>query len=173
VNIDLGDATLSIRLRVNRLGYRVAWRIGAIRDTIHADREIQFPKTMSFISKKQQWLESASHNERAVLFMDLQADKKVELSAQWTDEVGNPVNAPDGVTASYDVDDPTIVNIIEEEGKVWAAATGTLGTATVHGDFTTPEGKNLTGDLTINVVTGLAERVNIVAGDPQEITPDA
>jgi hypothetical protein len=105
--------------------------------------------------------------------MDLMSDKKIPLNAQWTDEMLNPVPTPDGATASYDVDDPTVINIVtDEDGVVWAAATGTLGTAVVHGDFATAEGTNLTGDLMINVVAGLAERVEIVAGDPVEVTPD-
>jgi hypothetical protein len=109
--------------------------------------------------------------------MDLQADKKVALSVEYTDEVGNPVGAPDGATATYTVDDPTIINLTDNgDGTAEAAATGTLGTANVHLDasFTDTDGNahTVTGDLQIVVVAGLAERVNIVAGAPEEVTPD-
>jgi hypothetical protein len=109
--------------------------------------------------------------------MDLQADKKVALSVEYTDEVGNPVSAPAGATAVYTVDDPTIINLTDNgDGTAEAAATGTLGTANVHLDatFTDDDGVShtVTGDLQLVVVAGLAERVNITAGAPEEVTPD-
>jgi len=109
--------------------------------------------------------------------MDLQADKKVALSVEYTDEVGNPVSAPAGATAVYTVDDPTIINLTDNgDGTAEAAATGTLGTANVHLDVTfNDEAGNpvtVSGDLQLVVVAGLAERVNIVAGAPEEVTPD-
>jgi hypothetical protein len=101
--------------------------------------------------------------------MDLQADKQVPLALQWTDEVGNPVDAPEGATAVYTVDDPTIINLTDNgDGTATAAAVGTLGTATVH-----VASGDLAGDLAIVVVAGLAERITVVAGDPVEVTPDA
>lgn len=108
------------------------------------------------------------------LIMDLMADQKVPLSAQWTDEVGNPVDAPVDVTAVYTVDDPNVIALTDNgDGTAVAAATGVLGTATVHGEFSAPGfAVPLTGDLQINVVAGLAERVNIVPGTPEEVTPD-
>lgn len=104
--------------------------------------------------------------------MDLQADKQVPLSLQWTDEIGNPVETPADASATYTVDDPTVINLTDNgDGTATAAATGTLGTATVHVE-TTGGGQTLTGDLSITVVEGLAERVNIAAGEPTEVTPD-
>jgi len=108
--------------------------------------------------------------------MDLQADKKVALSIEYTDEVGNPTTAPTGATAAYTVDDPTIINLTDNgDGTAEAAATGALGTANVHLDvnFTDSDGNpvSLAGDLQLVVVAGLAERVNIVAGAPEEVTP--
>jgi len=103
--------------------------------------------------------------------MDLQADKKVALSVAFTDEVGNPVPTPDGETVAYTVDDPSIINLTDNgDGTAEAAATGTLGTANVHVDATGPLAA--TGDLQLVVVAGLAERLDVVAGPPEEVTPD-
>lgn len=161
MRIDLGDASLDINLHVKGLTrYRITWHIGVPRDTTPADRVIQGPPY-------------ATTQRKADLTMDLMADKQVALSAQWTDEVGNPVATPADATATYTVDDPTIINLTDHgDGTATAAATGTLGTATVHGEFTTG-GQTLTGDLQLVVVAGLAERVNLVAGEPEEVTPDA
>lgn len=103
--------------------------------------------------------------------MDLQADKKVGLSVEFTDEVGNPVTTPAGETVVYTVDDPSIIALTDNgDGTASAAATGVLGTANVHVEATGPLAAS--GDLQIVVVPGLAERLNVVAGEPEEITPD-
>lgn len=104
--------------------------------------------------------------------MDLMADQQVALTVGYTDEVGNPVPAPEEVTATFTVDDPTLINLTDNgDGTAVAAAVGPLGTATVHVS-TTLNGQELTGDLAIVVVAGLAERINIIAGEPTEVTPD-
>jgi len=161
MDIDLGDAVLQIGLRVKGLRrHSTRWRIGAPRDTTEADRVILGPPYNL-------------NPGRADFAMDLQADKKVTLSVQWTDEVGNPVATPDGATAVYTVDDPTVIALVDNgDGTAEASATGTLGTANVHGEFTA-DGVTLRGDLQLVVVAGLAERVSIVAGEPEEVTPDA
>jgi hypothetical protein len=107
--------------------------------------------------------------------MDLQADKKVALSVQFTDEVGNATEAPADAVTAYTVDDPTIINLTDNgDGTASAAATGTLGTANVHVDASSAaSGLTVSGDLQIVVVAGLAERVEILAGAPEEVTPDA
>jgi hypothetical protein len=106
--------------------------------------------------------------------VDLQADKKVALSVEFTDEVGNPVPAPADAVSTYTVDDPSIIALTDNgDGTASAAATGLLGTANVHLDTSSiASGLTLTGDLQIVVVAGLAERVNVVAGPPEEVTPD-
>jgi len=103
--------------------------------------------------------------------MDLQADKKVTLTFRTTDEVGNPVPLPAGETVVFTVDDPTIINLTDNgDGTAEAAATGTLGTATVHAEATGPLPGS--GDLQLVVVAGDAERFEIVAGEPTEVTED-
>ncbi len=103
--------------------------------------------------------------------MDLQADKKVALSVSYTDEVGNPVPAPATEVVVYTVDDPSIIALTDNgDGTASAAATGTLGTANVHVDATGDV--TASGDLQIVVVAGLAERLDVVAGAPEEVTPD-
>lgn len=105
--------------------------------------------------------------------MDLMADKKVTLSATFTDEAGNPTSTPDGAAVTYTVDNPAVINLTDNgDGTAVAAAAGTLGTATVHADASAPGMPAMTGDLAIVVVAGLAERLDIAAGEPEEITPD-
>jgi hypothetical protein len=103
--------------------------------------------------------------------MDLQADKKVALSVEATDEVGNSVPLPAGETVVYTVDDPSIIALTDNgDGTASAAATGTLGTANVHVEATGD--LNASGDLQIVVVAGDAERITVVPGAIEEVTPD-
>lgn len=105
--------------------------------------------------------------------MDLQADKKVPLSGGFKDEVGNTVGMPEGATVTYTTDDPTIINLTDNgDGTAVAAATGTLGTAHVDGVADFGDGTQVTGRLELVVVAGDAERFEIVAGEPEEVTPD-
>lgn len=158
MRLDLGDVFLDLNLRVKgQVRRRIRIRVGVPRDTTPADRVVSGPPYATITNKE-------------CLIMDLAADKKISLSIGWTDEVGNPVPAPDGETVSYTVDDPTVINLTDNgDGSAVAAATGVLGVANVHVAASTGE----TGDLAINVVAGLAERINIVAGEPEEVTPDA
>lgn len=161
MRLDLGDALLDINLRVKGLRRygRLIWRTGVPRNTTAADRTIQGPPY-------------AQPTERIDTAMDLQADKKVPLSVGFTDEVGNPVATPEGASAVYTVDDPTIISLTDNgDGTAEAAATGTLGNAVVHVEVTAGD-TTLTGDLGITVVAGNAERVTITAGAAEEVTPD-
>jgi len=161
MDIDLGDATLSLNLRVHGLKrYKLAWHIGAVSDTSPADRTVNGPPY---------------HHPtgRIDLIMDLLADKKVALSVQFTDEVDNPTAAPAGAVVAYTVDDPTLINLTDNgDGTASAAAVGALGTANVHVEATF-DGTTVTGDLQIVVVAGLAERLSVVAGDVTEADDDA
>lgn len=135
----------------------LVWRIGAPVNTTPADRTPGPPRP---------------RNGKADIIMDLRADQKVPLSLGFTDEMGNPTEPPATYTAAYTVDDPSIINLTDNgDGTAEAAATGTLGNATVSVTVTW-EGRTLTGDLQIIVVSGLAERLNVVAGEPTETTPD-
>lgn len=105
--------------------------------------------------------------------MDLAADHQVPLSIQFTDELTNPVPAPPGAVTVYSVDNPDFINLTDNgDGTAVAAAVGVLGQAIVHSSTTVDGGDPVTGDLLINVVAGGAERVEIVAGEPTEVTPD-
>lgn len=159
VNLDLGDIVLSLTATVKGLhARRIRWHIGAPHDTLPEDRT---PRGRV-----------APGTGKVDVLMDLMADKQVPLSLEWTDELDNVVAAPADATAVYSVDDPAIIALTDNgDGTAVAAATGTLGTATVH-VVATGAGLTLTGDLSITVVTGLAERVNVVAGEPTEVTPD-
>ena len=161
MDIDLGDVTVRIDAIVKGVRrHQVRWHLGVPFDTTAADRIVHGPSGISTPRKVD-------------LIMDLQADKQVALSVEWTDEVGNPVATPDSATSVYTVDDPSVINLTDNgDGTAVAAATGVLGTANVHGEFTV-DGTTVTGDLQIVVVAGLAERATIVAGEPGEVTPDA
>lgn len=159
-SFDLGDLVLDWNLRVKccpRL--KLIWHIGPPRDTSPEDRVIKPPPY-------------SISTGRIDVRMDLMADQQVPLSVEYTDEVGNPVATPADASVVYTVDDPTIINLTDNgDGTATAAAVGTLGTANVHVEATA-NGETLTGDLQIVVVAGLAERLNVVAGEPTEVTPD-
>jgi hypothetical protein len=166
MRIDLGDVIAHFTLEVPGLRrYGIRWRVGAPMDTTLADRTNRTPGV----------LRSTPPTPRKVAFeMDLQADKKVALSVQWTDEVGNPTDPPaDGTGGvSYTVDKGDIIALTDNgDGTAVAAAVGNLGTAIVSVSAQAG-GRTLTGDLALTVVAGLAERVNIVAGPAEEVTPD-
>lgn len=108
---------------------------------------------------------------KADVIMDLQADKKVALSVEFTDEVGNVVPLPVGETVVYTVDDPSLISLTDNgDGTASAAAVGPLGTANVHVEATGPVVAS--GDLQIVVVAGDAERIAVVPGEVTEVTPD-
>lgn len=157
---DLGEVALDWKVRVKCCQpLRLVLHVGAPRDTDPSDRVVKGPPYHQPTGKVD-------------LIMDLQADKKVTLTGTYTDEVGNPTETPVGATVVFTVDDPTIINLTDNgDGTAVAAAVGTLGTANVHAEATA-NGQTLTGDLQIVVVAGLAERFAIVAGEPEEVTPD-
>lgn len=157
---DYGHLLHEERWLVKGHGLTAVFHIGAARDTTPTDRETGRSTTQS--------------TDRADVVMDLLADKALPLSIGWTDEVGNPVPAPGDASATFTVDDGTIINLTDNgDGTALAAATGVLGQAIVHMEASAVGVSNQTGDLLIVVVPGLAERAEIVAGEPQEVTPDA
>ncbi len=105
--------------------------------------------------------------------MDLAADMKVSATVEYTDEVGNPTGTPADASAVWSVDDTSIVALTDNgDGSAELAAVGPLGTANVT-VTATAGGQTFTGSDVINVVAGLAERVNVAFGTPEEVTPDA
>lgn len=162
MELDLGDVVAVFNLRVKGLGRpRVHWHFGVPVDSTPADRMIKPPPYYMNTTGK------------VDIQMDLAADKKVTATAGWTDEVGNATATPADATVVYTVDDPTIIDLTDNgDGTAVVSATGTLGAATVHMEATSA-GVTLTGDALVTVVAGLAERVNIVFGEPEEVTPDA
>lgn len=167
LRIPFGDAVFVAGLEIPGLHpsvLKTVWHIGPPRETTPADR-VPSPPPYHIPTG------------RIDLIMDLMADKKVALSIGYTDELENPVPAPETSTTVYTVDDPTVVALTDNgDGTAEAAATGTLGTANVHSQSTWSDldGEHIvSGDLQIVVVAGLAERATIVAGEPTEVTPDA
>jgi hypothetical protein len=157
---DYGHLLKEVRWLVKGHGLTAVFHIGAARDTAPADRTAGRSTPQPI--------------KRVDAVMDLLADMALPLSVGWTDEVGNPVAAPNNVSAAWTVDDGSIINLTDNgDGTARAAATGTLGQAIVHLEVSADGVPNQTGDLLIVVVPGLAERAEIVPGEPEEVTPDA
>lgn len=159
---DMGDVVLQTRYLVKGKHYGLVFKVGAQLD-VPAKRRPTPGKKPEYKTKP----------ERIGLYMDLGADKKVTLSATFTDELGHSVPAPEGATVEWSVDDSSIINLtVNEDGTAVAAATGELGNAVVHVEVEFPNGAGVSGDLLISVVAGEAERVVITPGTVEEVTPD-
>lgn len=104
--------------------------------------------------------------------MALKADQKVAFSLQATDEVGNPGEFVG--TIVFSVDDASIVTLTDNgDGTGEVAATGTLGTAVLSAEATrTSDSKVFMGSVSIDVIAGDVEVIDIVLGEPEEATPD-
>lgn len=105
--------------------------------------------------------------------MDLLDNQKVAYGLEWTDEVGNPVPAPDPLpsdfSAVYSVTDTSILALTDNgDGTAEVASTGTVGSAGVHVEVTA-NGATLTGDDVINVMTDVASRISLKAGTPEHV----
>jgi hypothetical protein len=140
---------------------RLVFRFGPVRDTTPEDRVAAAPPVYKYPPGK---VEAR---------MDLQADKKVNLSVQAEDEIGNPA-AFDG-TYAYTVDDPSVIALTDNgDGTAVAAATGTLGVATVTATATRNSDGSLAGQgvLAFQVIAGDVASFEVVAGAPEEVTPD-
>lgn len=137
------------------------WRIGAPVKASSQDRNRQGNGVVGTPGK-------------VMTVMDLQADKKVTLTVEWTDEMGNPTGAPEGGSVVFSKQDADSVLSLTDngDGTCVAAATGALGTANVHAECAAPGQPLMEGDLQIVTVAGLGERINITAGAPEEVTPD-
>jgi hypothetical protein len=162
--VDYGDLVYREEWLVKGRRFALTWRVGAPRDVD--------PATRTGTSAA-----GATHREpdpgEVDVVVDLQADKKVPLSVTWTDELGHPTEPPAGAVVAYTVDDATVIDLTDNgDGTAVAAATGTLGTATVHAEASATGMPTVTGDLQLVVVAGLAERLEIVAGPLEEVTPD-
>lgn len=163
MDIDLGDVVASFNLRVKGMrSPQIRWRIGAHLDVRPEDRVTPRPP-----------LRSVDSTRKVDLIMDLQSDKKVKFKLRWTDENGNQAETPQDAQATYSVDNDSVIDLTDNgDGTCEAAATGNLGQAILHVEAQAG-GKTVTGDMLINVVAGLAERVEMTAGEPEEVTPDA
>lgn len=161
-SLDLGDIVLSLTAKVKGHRRLVTFlHFGVPRDSVPEDRVLHLVAT------------PPCDVSLGVNVMDLQADKKVAFELGWTDELGNPVPAPEGAVTVFSVSDPTVLALTDNgDGTGEVAAVGVLGASNLHSD-TTVDGVTITGDETINVVAGDAERVAFTFGEPTEVTPDA
>lgn len=146
-------------MKVRGLHSELVWHIGPFSDTTAAERVAGEPPT--------------SKIQRKVDFhMALKADQKVAFSLQATDEVGNPGEFEG--TIVYSVDDESIVTLTDNgDGTGEVAATGTLGTAVLSAEATrTSDSKVFMGSVSVDVIAGDVEVIDIVLGTPEEATPD-
>jgi hypothetical protein len=157
---DLGDVTLEWGIRVKAFKPpRFVWRVGPVSDS--SVTPLRAGRTATKCPPR-----------KVDLIVDLEADKQVAFALQATDEVGNPTEF-DG-TIVFSVDDPSVVSLTDNgDGTGVAAATGTLGVATLTGTATrASDGATFTGAEAINVVAGLAEAFSLEFDEPTEVTPD-
>jgi hypothetical protein len=159
MNLDLGDAVLSIKLHVKGL---------------HADR-LKLHVSVPRDSKPEDHIKRgrvSPASGRRDFTMDLKVDNTVDFTVQFTDEMENPVATPAGATVVYSVDDDGVLSLVDDgAGTATVTPVGPLDAAHLHAEVTV-DGRTLTGDAEINVVAGDAERVALVAGTPRETTPD-
>lgn len=162
MELDLGDVKLVIEARVPGLvRYHPIRHYGAPRNTTAEDR---VPRGRD--------VPTPTHTVMGVR-MDLAADMKVSAAVEYTDEVGNPTGTPADATAVWSVDNATVIAMTDNlDGTASFAATGVLGACNVT-VTATAGGATFTGTDVLNVVAGLAERVNVAFGTPEEVTPDA
>lgn len=160
--LDLGDVKLVIEARVPGLvRYHPIRHYGVPRNTTEEDRVVRGVP-----------MPTPANTKRGIR-MDLAADQKVSATVEYTDEVGNPTGTPADATATWSVSDPAIISMTDNgDGSATFAATGTLGSCDVTVEASAG-GQTFTGSDTLNVVAGLAERVNVSFGTPEEVTPDA
>jgi hypothetical protein len=158
---DLGDIVTHYEVFVKGRHFSLVFHIGPHLDLPVSERPAPQPP------------QGITTPGRIDLLMDLGADKKVELAATLTDELGHPVPAPTGTTVTWAVDNTIVINlVVNPDDSATAEATGELGNAIVSVVVTLPTGPVVTGDLLISVVAGEAERVEIVPGAISEVTPD-
>lgn len=160
MQIDLGDVVATFELKVKgRKRYAIRLHFGPEIDSTTEERSVHSPVSRTTCRPKGP-------------IMDLAADKKRSVQLEWTDEVGNPTGVPADAMATYSTDNPAVLALTDNgDGTAVVASTGVLGSANVHLDASAG-GETFTGDETVNVVAGLAERVSMKFGDEDEVTPD-
>jgi hypothetical protein len=140
---------------------KLLWRLGPFSDSKPADR-VAAPRP--------------AYNtppQGVDLMADLKADQTVDFALQAEDELHNPVPLPADATAVFSVDRPDVLTLTDNgDGTGSVTAVGLLDTSILHVDATV-NGRAVTGDVSITVIAGDAERVSIALGTPTEATPDA
>jgi hypothetical protein len=104
--------------------------------------------------------------------MELHADKKVTLTLEGADEMGNPTDF-DG-TITFASSDEALVAVTDNgDGTASAAAVGPVGAAVVTAEATrASDGKTFSGAVAINVIAGDTESITVATGPEEEVTPD-
>jgi hypothetical protein len=162
VEIDLGDLTLEVNLRLKNqpVTPRRVFKFGVVRKTVPADRVPTVPQPYS------------PRTGEVDIIMNLQSDKKVEILGMVdVDEMGNEIG-PSAEQPTYTTDDVAgqfIVLRDDGDGTGEIAAVGPLGSAQVTATF--PDGSTLVE--TVNVVAGETASRAFKFGPPEEVTPDA
>jgi hypothetical protein len=161
VEIDLGDLTLEVnlRLKVRPVTPRRVLKVGAPSKTVPADRVPSVPQPFS------------PRTGEVDIIMNLQSDKKVAiLGLVDVDEMGNEIG-PSAEQATYTTDDVAgqfIVLTDNGDGTGVIAAVGPVGSAQVTATF--PDGSTLVE--AVNVVVGDMASRQFRFGPPEEVTPD-
>lgn len=162
MELNFGDVIAVLELRVPGLARR------------RATRHYGVPRKRSRVAdvRPQQQHTCRTVRPEFGVIMDLKADQEVDVRTIWTDEPGNPAEAPPGATVTWETDAPDVVDVIDNgDGTAVIGATGQLGQAHVRVTVVV-DGKPTVGEDVVNVVTGDAERVTVAFGEPRERTPD-
>lgn len=161
MNLDLGDAVLSINLHIKGLkAVGLLFHAGAPRDSKPADRVKR-----GRVSPAQ---------GKVGFRMDLKVDNSIPFTVAGQDEMNNQVPLPAGVTVVYSVDDDGVLSLVDNgDGSCVVTPVGPLDSAHLSAVVTQDGGPTLEGTTEIVVVAGDAERLALVPGTPFETTPDA
>jgi hypothetical protein len=112
---------------------------------------------------------------------DLKVDQELPiLGLQYTDENGNPTDAPAGAVEEFTSSDPAVVSAVfaESDGQLVARAVGLPGqTATITATSTWTDADGVSQSIEpisvgIALVTGDTQGATINFGPAREITPD-
>lgn len=119
--------------------------------------------------RRSTYIQFYSRRRRLNLYMQLKANKKLPLSVKAADKFGNATEASFDAPPSYALSDESILSLeVAEDGlSAMAMPKGVLGECLVEVTGVV-EGKEVKGELLIEVTAGDVASVALIAGEPEE-----